>query len=674
MDMDNCFVKCVCNNGTISPEPKVESCLGVEKCLSEYIDGLKKYIETWTFAYALKDCNFSFYLVFHGAEDLYNSGNYHFRQELLTEKEKLPCIHLSLYDVFNHEEKLLSTKRYHKIIDSSIWNYYVPLDNEKKNEKGETEWEYSDNYELFVKALEEIARNTHEGLYNLSIAHEYADLHARLVEQSHLTGSHDAISPFLFHSENEMRKKIDEYKNTQKDADDNENRKGTNQTIWQYRWRILLLDDKSIKPLTNIEKKEPHINKAEIIINNLSQVLKFNKNKILVRKFDFDLLRENLKEHPVISNEKNKDSIIDSDGKKKDKIKIKVNDKEEIVEIEAKVELGKVKNGKFEPVADIPDDVQIVIDCVEKIEEAKYCLQTYKYEIVLLDYLLKDEYGYELLGKLQKWNQDKGKREKEDESDEKLDNIYKPGPNKRFFFMFISAFTTAVHERMLEQGFGRRERHLWIIGDGACPTNTPYLFSYQLMQLMCHRINDLRKGNEGGYLTLIELLNEIFVGKENKGPEDIRQKAHDNFNKLLFMRNKYRQLENDLSVNDEKNANSGNQIFNMKSSLLVQSVYKYVNHFSGAFFEHLQHLVYLVAYGTIRQWQDMWEEYVFINKELCNFDDLINKSVKNGVKERNYIRRIKRSKWNDNNKDKGEGQVVSDAIRDYIINLKENNY
>ena len=353
------------------------------------------------------------------------------------------------------------------------------------------------------------------------------------------------------------------------------------------------------------------------------------------------------------------------------------NNKEKVIEIEARVVHGRVSAGKFKDVYDFPDkpeDIQILIDCAENIAEAEYLLQTNRYEIVLLDYLLKDEYGYELLGKLQKWNQDKEKREKEDESDEKLDNIYRPGPNKRFFFMFISAFTTAVHERMLEQGFGRRERHLWIIGDGACPTNTPYLFSYQLMQLMCHRINDLRKGNEGGYLTLIELLNEIFVGKENKGPEDIRQKAHDNFNKLLFMRNKYRQLENDLSVDDEKNANSGNHIFNMKSSMLVQSVYKYVNHFSGAFFEHLQHLVYLVAYGTIRQWQDMWEEYVFINKELCGYDDLINKSVKNGVKERNYIRRINRSKWNDNNKDKGEGQVVSDAIRDYIINLKENNY
>ena len=90
----------------------------------------------------------------------------------------------------------------------------------------------------------------------------------------------------------------------------------------------------------------------------------------------------------------------------------------------------------------------------------------------------------------------------------------------------------------------------------------------------------------------------------------------------------------------------------MKSSLLIQSLLKVVHHFSGAFFEHLQHLVYLTAFGTIRQWQDMWEEYVFVNKELYDYDKFVEEE---GTNEK-------------------RGKAISDAIREYIINLKENNY
>ena len=32
----------------------------------------------------------------------------------------------------------------------------------------------------------------------------------------------------------------------------------------------------------------------------------------------------------------------------------------------------------------------------------------------------------------------------------------------------------------------------------------------------------------------------------------------------------------------------------------------------GGFLEHLTQLVYLTAFGTVRQWPEMWEEYQFI--------------------------------------------------------------
>lgn len=611
---------------------------------------VKDYVDKWnkTPRIFFND-TFKFFIVYHSMRDLYSGNDYDFGQKDLfyiekdgnkTNKTLWPVIHLTLFDIFDPpvgSHVIPDVKRYKEVIDSSIWNYYVPIFGTDTHDGINTLIEQI-RYKDFNRALEEIARNTQNGLYNLQVSREYADINARLVEQSYLNGSHEAISPFLFHSENEMRKKIDEYKNTQNHMENGDynkgNHKGINQTIWQYRWRFLLLDDKCIEWLTRKDEKQPPcINKLQIIANNLHYVLGFDKHKIWFRIFDFDTIRAN-----------HCGRIIDNEG-------IKIEDGEGEKKVLKVKNCGRVVNGDFKHAHELPDspnDIQIVIDCVEKVDEAEYCLQTYKYGIVLLDYLLKDEYGYQLLEHLQEWSRNKEKREKKIKSDDKLDDIYKPGPNKRFFFMFISAFTTAVHERMLEKGFGRRERRLWIIGDGACPTNTPYLFSYQLMQLMRHRINDLRKGNEGGYVTLIELLKEIFVGEENNGHEDIRQKAHDHFNKLLFMRNKYHQLENDLSKEDENDVKGGEYVLNMKSSLLVQSAFKYVHHFSGSMFEHLQHMVYLIAFGTIRQWTEMWEEYVFVHKILVQYDELSKDPEKPGMR-------------------------IVQAMRKYIIDLKENS-
>ena len=124
------------------------------------------------------------------------------------------------------------------------------------------------------------------------------------------------------------------------------------------------------------------------------------------------------------------------------------------------------------------------------------------------------------------------------------------------------------------------------------------------------------------------------------------------------MREKYKRLEKDLEKNDEKelkeSPNNAKKVMDMKSSLLVWSAFKVVHHFSGAFFDHLQHLVYLTAFGTVRQWQEMWEEYVFVHKELCEYDRIV-------VEKDNQGKVIKR------------GSRISDAIHSYIIKLKENS-
>lgn len=633
--------------------------------------------------------DFDVRVVYHTCKELYRGGQYEFAQDLFTSKDKpkIPTIHLTLFDIFKEDDKLPlpPAHRYKKIVDSSIWNYHVPI--EIKDGKID--------YERFNNALNEISFHYSKNHYNLNVTREYADLNARLVKQSFLEGGHKAISPFLFHSEKEMKEK--------KDKEDM-NHDVTLPMIRKYRWRILLLDDKGIEPMSVADENDAKhdedpkvnegdtpassasVNKLQIIANNLTRILGFEEkgipsgekdgeSKIWFRTFDFPNGFWG-KYRQQVQDEENGNSyfvIREENGTKKRITDVKViypgetSPNGEFITIHQ----GRVENGHYNSAYETPkspDDVQVVIDCVKTLNEAQYCLQKCKYEIIMLDYLLaevngKQEYGYELLRILSQWHKEKRKRKIEKITDPVLDNLYVPGPNKRFHFMFISAFTTAVQERMLEQGFNRTEPELWYIGDGACPSNTPYLFAYQLLLMMRHRLTDIKKENEGCLLSIIDLLEEIYVKKGEAGTEETRQKAHEHFNHVLFMRDKYKTLENDFSKDDEnhlkQHPNDANYLINMESSLLVQSAFKIVNLFSGAFFEHLQHLVYLTAFGTIRQWQDMWEEYVFVSKELCDYDILVNEKVKGENDEEKLVRR---------------GKAVSDAIREYIINLKENNY
>ena len=139
---------------------------------------------------------------------------------------------------------------------------------------------------------------------------------------------------------------------------------------------------------------------------------------------------------------------------------------------------------------------KIYIESVSNIEAAQKALIDKKYEIILLDYLLDDngkgsrEYGYELLD----WIRDEEEKEKQN---------YKKGPDNRLYFMFISAFTTAVSERLLTEGWHRSEEY-WYIGEGACPINTPYLFQYRLLHIMEKRMKKM------GIFILSKTANDDF--------------------------------------------------------------------------------------------------------------------------------------------------------------------
>ena len=78
-----------------------------------------------------------------------------------------------------------------------------------------------------------------------------------------------------------------------------------------------------------------------------------------------------------------------------------------------------------------------------------------------------------------------------------------------------------------------------------------------------------------------------------------------------------------------------------RSSRLICSTFHDILYYGNSFWEHLQHLIYLIAYGTIRQWTEMWEEYTFIKPRLMLNDE--------------------------------KGEKVCKAIEEYIIALKSNS-
>lgn len=476
--------------------------------------------------------DFKINIVIHSQRQM--ERTYNFVQEKLIEGNSSwhPILHILPTNLFFQENHAISNSvpLYAKITDSSIWNHAIVIEETTNRVK-----------EDLQKAIQLIAATYEKGLYRLNICREYADLNARLTQQSFLvdfSGHGTYVSPFLFHSETEMQEKI----NTE-EAD-----------IYKYKWRFLLLDDKALQPLSSDGRNTSQERDAKH-----TDLYLFCKLNILVHRL------------------------------------------EEIgFQVGYEYYVGTKKQGTPEN-----DRDTIVIVCTETISQAQEQLKKRKFEIILLDYLLSwkadksgaRNFGYELLSQLK---------------DEKFKN-YKIGPHKRLFFMFISAFTTAVEERLREKALFRSEEE-WHIGEGACPTNTPYLFLYLLIKLMKKRIKDsgipeLADNN------IQEVIKDIYSMESSE--EDfygIRQKANDKFNKVLSLLYHYKALLQDVDI-------LGENIFDTGESVLATD-FIFRNPTLGGLLEHLTQLVYLTAFGTIRQWPEMWEEYraiaaVYGNKVEC---------------------------------------------------------
>ena len=184
---------------------------------------------------------------------------------------------------------------------------------------------------------------------------------------------------------------------------------------------------------------------------------------------------------------------------------------------------------------------------------------------------------------------------------DKVINNYKYiiGPRDKYFFMFISAYSSAVRGRLLALGLNQSEDY-WYINTGACPINTPQLFLYNLLKLMEKRLDDSGI-TKLSHQAIIKTVADIY------GPDDrpVRDRANDHYQDILSMQYHYRRMIKDVEY-PQKNKS----LFSIKNSVLMTSFVQKNEHLGGLL-EHLTQMVHLTAFGTTRQWSEIWEEYLF---------------------------------------------------------------
>lgn len=440
-----------------------------------------------------------------------------------------------------------------------------------------------------------IIPNKYHGLYETANARETREFKARLCQNSYLQnfdgGHYKDVTPFLFHSETEMKQKA-EVAITKL--------KGYIHNNVIPKWRFLLVDDNAFN-------------------SDEGATAKIQKCKVIT-----DILR---KDFGVVCMNKGKDAVECPDRKK-----------------------------WCAPCVSNNSNATIYIDCVRSIQDARKKLKERRYDVVLLDYLLggetKREYGTDLLIELKKQYEDqiRNKTELPEEEFKTLKQYIKAkGPFGKFWIFFVSAFSNAISEKMLSEGMHYNTDY-WYIARGACPTTTPELFRYNLYSLLYQQIKSItdlfvaKVGDDDSaiekrVITLIDLLNHIFAEATLT-----RERAMKNFNSLLHLRAHYDILKQDYYMGGKDNPDA-----EKNGSPLVQALFPDIKHYSNAFWEHVQHLIYLIAFGNIRQWNEMWDEYIFIKDILRkaesevksktdDMDSVVRKIEKHiiGIKNANY--------------------------------------
>ncbi len=244
------------------------------------------------------------------------------------------------------------------------------------------------------------------------------------------------------------------------------------------------------------------------------------------------------------------------------------------------------------------------------------------------------------------------------------------GPLNKFWIFFISTFSSAIREDFRVHDMHYSEK-FWHTERGACPVITPQLFKnnfYFMLNRQIEELTDIGIVKGDGIITVIDYLCEIFSSTEGKSTEKqstdaVKEKAVKNFNSLLTLKSHYNKLFKDyffdLSNEREcshKSTNAKEDPVTEKGSLLVRSLFPDLKFYGHTFWEHLQHLLYLVAYGNPSQTNVMWHEY------MC---------IRHILKEANTA--IEQIKAKNNNSTPVSNCDICDMIENYLTEYIQHN-
>lgn len=410
--------------------------------------------------------------------------------------------------------------------------------------------------------LRSISNNTLRKLYELCVTREYAELNARMTRQAYLEESLTSNGRVGGHA--------------------------------QYVSPFTFHSEREISELIRVEFNED-LNKIEESATQTRNAIKTHKWRIL--------LVDDKSEDPMrnaLGNSYN--GVVDIWDNKTKVIKGLLESYfSENFQIESSA-VDKYTSG----------DSNMLIEYVSNKKGAFDALKKKEYDLILLDYLLENgthfpEYGHDILNDIA--------------DDKNLRNVLKIGPNGKLYFLFISAYSSAIRERLLADGLNTNEDY-WQISVGACPINTPQLFLYNLIKMMERRLED------SGILKLsskaiFELINKIFLPKDQDFRGDsVRKRANVLFQKVLSLQYHYRSILKDVEIPFGRNVN----VFDTKGSVLMTDfIQKKIN--LGGMLEHLTQLVHLTAFGTVRQWPEMWEEYIYFKAQFEKQLDVDEDSV-----------------------------------------------
>jgi hypothetical protein len=191
-----------------------------------------------------------------------------------------------------------------KILDSSIWHRYVPVDpyNDvcKDGDKEVKKGTFSD---IFIDVLGDIVTYHRQGLYYTNASVISLEFQMRMLLHSYVgkfgdKGHSEVVTPFKFHSERQMAMKV---KKEVAFLLEDWGEKGNN-LLWALNWRFLIVDDQAKSQLSFIReefaKSHKKLTKENLILQPLTKL--YEENHLPVKEYILTHAKNKQSEYNII--------------------------------------------------------------------------------------------------------------------------------------------------------------------------------------------------------------------------------------------------------------------------------------------------------------------------------------------------------------------------------------